>query len=67
MLNKREHVASTNLTVLRDEMLDEVAGGAGKPTFYEFVTPDGDIVCRPNKGNAGGKLVNTGVTCTGGE
>jgi hypothetical protein len=66
MFSKRQENTSTP-TVLPDDLLDQVAGGA-KPTFYEFATPDGDIVCRPNKGNAGGKLVNTGVVCTpGGE
>ncbi len=67
MSNKREDVTSVKPTVLPDDMLDKVAGGANQ-TFYEFTTPDGDTVCRPNKGNMGGKLTTKGVICTpGGE
>ena len=47
MFSKREDVVSAELTVLPDELLDEVAGG--QPTFYEYTSPDGTEtgICRP--------------------
>lgn len=45
MFNKHEDATSSELAVLPDELLDEVAGGK---TFYEYTSPDGgETVCLP--------------------
>ena len=47
MFNKREAVSLATPTVVPDEMLDKVAGGA-KPTFYQELGPEG-LTCRNSR------------------
>ena len=76
MFSKHEDTTSAELTVLPDELLDKVAGGAGggsgnhgnpapgtEPTFYEWTSSDGtEVACLPSWVQPKG-MTSTGEKC----